>query len=182
MVQQELIEGCKNGDRKAQRALYDQYSSRIYGCCLKYAPNAIEAQDILQDSFITIYNKIEQYDYKGSFEGWCKRIAINTALQRYRTAKIYSLEDQSILIEDEPVEVSDLEEITLKELLAMIQHLPDRYRMVFSLHTMDGYNHKEIAAMMGITEGTSKSNLSRARQNLQQMINEWREKNTSNAG
>ena len=86
-MQQQIIDGCKNGDRKAQRALYDQYSTSIFGCCLKYASNIEDAQDILQDSFITIYDKIDQFDHKGSFEGWCKRIAINTALQRYQGNK-----------------------------------------------------------------------------------------------
>ena len=180
MVQLQIIEGCKNGDRKAQRALYDQYSAAIYGCCLKYAPTAQEAQDILQDSFITIYDKIGQFDHKGSFEGWCKRIAINTALQRYRDSKVYLLEDEKNIATDIPV-TEDLEQIGLDDLLDMIRRLPDRYRMVFSMYTLDGYSHKEIAALMNINEGTSKSNLSRARASLQQMIEAWRRENTNDA-
>lgn len=180
MVPQELIQGCKSNDRKAQRALYDKYAASIYGCCLKYAPNEQEAQDILQDSFITIFEKIEQFKGKGSFEGWCKRIAINTALQRYRGAQVYKLEDTTNL-QEELVEVDSIEDISIDELLRMIQQLPDRYRMVFSMYSLDGYNHKEIADLMNISEGTSKSNLSRARQSLQQTINAWRCSKNSDA-
>lgn len=180
MVQLQIIDGCKKGDRKAQRALYDQYAASLYGCCLKYAANVQEAQDVLQDSFITIYDKIDQYNHKGSFEGWCKRITINTALQRYRNNKVYVLEDDKNIVEELPV-VDLIDQIELQELLDMIQQLPDKYRMVFSLYSLDGYSHKEIAALMKISEGTSKSNLSRARTNLQQMINEWRRKNIIDA-
>ena len=180
MVQEQLIQQCKQGDRKAQKELYDRYSNVLFGCCLKYASNYQEAQDVLQDSFITIFEKIGQFDDKGSFEGWCKRVTINTALQNYRGKKVYQLEDESRII-DEVVEVEEPETLGLQDMLDMVQQLPDRYRVVFSLYTLDGYGHKEIAEFMGITEGTSKSNLSRARQNLQQMIIKWREDNTSNA-
>ncbi len=181
MVQEQLIQQCKKSNRKAQKELYDRYSTVLFSCCLKYAPNYQEAQDVLQDSFITIFKKIGQFKGEGSFEGWLKRIAINTALQQYRGKKVYQLEDHS-LVADEAVEVEDTDALGMQDLLDMIHQLPDRYRLVFSLYTLDGYGHKEIADMMGISEGTSKSNLSRARQNLQQMINQWREKNTSNAG
>ncbi|AZQ43220.1 RNA polymerase sigma factor [Nonlabens ponticola] len=178
MVQEQLIKECQAGNRKAQRELYDRYASALYGCCLKYAPNAQEAQDVLQDSFITIFDKIKQFKSKGSLEGWCKRIAINTALQRYRGKKVYQLENEGAIPET-GVEVEEPEDISLQDMLQMIQQLPERYRMVFSLYTLDGYGHKEIASMMGITEGTSKSNLSRAKQNLQEMILQWRENNAS---
>lgn len=177
---QQIIDGCKNGDRKAQRALYDQFSTSIFECCLKYASNIEDAQDILQDSFITIYDKINQFDHKGSFEGWCKRIAINTALQRYRETKVYQLETERNVVEEVPV-VEHMEDVGLDNLLIMIQQLPDRYRMVFSMYSLDGYSHKEIAELMKISEGTSKSNLSRARNSLQQMIQAWRCDNQSDA-
>ncbi|WP_194851528.1 RNA polymerase sigma factor [Nonlabens antarcticus] len=180
MVQKQLIYNCKNGDRKAQKELYDRYSNTLFGCCLKYAPNYQEAQDILQDSFLTIFKKIGQFEDAGSFEGWCKRITINVALQRYRGTKVYRLEDGDCVI-DEVLEIEEPDNLGMQEMLLMIQQLPDRYRLVFSLYTLDGYGHKEIADMMQITEGTSKSNLSRARQKLQHMIIKWREDNTCNA-
>jgi RNA polymerase sigma-70 factor (ECF subfamily) len=180
VVQEQLIQQCQKGNRKAQKVLYDRYSDAVFSCCLKYAPNYQEAQDVLQESFITIFEKIGQFEHKGSFEGWCKRIAINTALQNYRGAKIYSFETDN-LASEEIIEVEEPEDLGMQELLEMVQQLPDRYRLVFSLYVLEGYSHKDIAGFMGITEGTSKSNLSRARQNLQQMIIKWRANKTSNA-
>jgi RNA polymerase sigma-70 factor (ECF subfamily) len=181
VVYKEIISLCQRNDRKAQRELYEAISPKLYGSCLRYAPNEAEAQDILQDAFITIFKKIEQFKFNGSFEGWCKRITVNTALQRYRGAKVYDLvnEDQ---IED--LESSDDEEyidVTLDGLLNMVQELPERYRIVFSMYVMDGYNHNEIAEMMKISVGTSKSNLARARKHLQKMVKTWRELNNSTA-
>ncbi|ALM21146.1 RNA polymerase ECF-type sigma factor [Nonlabens tegetincola] len=180
MVQKELIISCAQGDRKAQREVYERLASKLYASTLKYAPNQEDAQDILQDSFITIFKKIGQFSHKGSFEGWCKRIAINEALKRYRGTKIYKLEDEE-QIKDVELEVEDDESLTMDELLGMIQKLPDRYRMVFTLYSLDGYSHKDIAQMMEITVGTSKSNLARARFHLKDMIEKWRENNNHNA-
>jgi RNA polymerase sigma-70 factor (ECF subfamily) len=124
----------------------------------------------LQDSFITIFNKIGQYNHKGSFEGWMKRIVINTALQKYRTKSMLSLVTEEI--PDEVIVEVDEETVSLDYLLSIIQELPDRYRMVFNLYVLDGYSHKEIAEKLTITEGTSKSNLSRARLILREKLNE----------
>jgi RNA polymerase sigma-70 factor (ECF subfamily) len=180
VVQEQLIQQCQKGNRKAQKELYDRYSAVLFGCCLKYAPNYQEAQDVLQDSFITIFEKIGQFKSKGSFEGWCKRIAINTALQAYRGTKVYSIKIENHL-PDEIIEIEEPEDLGIQDMLEMVQQLPDRYRLVFSLFVLEGYRHKDIAGFMGITEGTSKSNLYRARQNLQQMIIKWRANKTSNA-
>lgn len=180
MVQKQLIQQCREGNRKAQRALYDQLSSALFGCCLKYAANYEEAQDVLQDSFITIFQKIGQFDHKGSFEGWCKRIAINTALQTYRRKKTYALEAEPQEADDS-MDIEEPDGLAMQDLLEMIHRLPDQYRLVFSLYILDRYSHKEIAALLDITPGTSKSNLSRARKNLQLMIAEWRKQNSSNA-
>ena len=180
MVEQQLIERCKKGDREAQRLLYEQFSGALYGCCLKYAPNQQEAQDILQDSFITIYAKISQFKNKGSFEGWCKRITINTALQRYRGTQVHFLKNEEHII-DQSDDVDTLEDVAMDEMLVMIQSLPHQYRMVFSLYVLDGQSHKEIAGLMNINTNTSKSNLSRARFKLQQMIQEWRINNKCDA-
>ncbi|KEZ92514.1 RNA polymerase sigma factor [Nonlabens ulvanivorans] len=180
MVLKELINECKKHNRKAQKEIYDRFSGNLFASCLKYAPNYEEAQDVLQDTFIVIFNKIDQFKDDGSFEGWCRRIAVNTALQRYRKKKVFNLvnEDQ---IKDVQDEVEEIEDIDLNSLLNMVQQLPDRYRMVFSMYVLDGYSHKEIASMMEITEGTSKSNLARARQHLKEMINKWRINNNCNA-
>lgn len=179
MVLKELINECRNNNRKAQKELYDRFSSNLFASCLKYAPNYEEAQDILQDTFITIFKKIDQFKDEGSFEGWCRRIAVNTALQHYRKKKVFNLVNENQIKDEEVIEETD--DIDLKNLLAMVQQLPDRYRMVFSMYVLDGYAHKEIAKSMNITEGTSKSNLARARQHLKEMINTWRSNNNSNA-
>lgn len=180
MVLKELINECRKNNRKAQREIYDRFSGNLFASCLKYAPSYEEAQDILQDSFITIFNKMDQFKDDGSFEGWCRRIAVNTALQRYRKKKVFNLvnEDQ---IKDVQDDIEEIEDIDLNSLLNMVQQLPDRYRMVFSMYVLDGYSHKEIASMMEITEGTSKSNLARARQHLKEMVNKWRVNNNCNA-
>lgn len=155
--------------------MYRQYSSVLFGICLKYSPNYTEAEDSLQDAFITIFSRIEQYKGKGSFEGWMKRITVNTVLQKYRKKKIYDIPNEEQL-EAEDVEVVD-DGIPLDYLLQIIQELPDRYRLVFNLYVMDGYSHKEIAEMLDISDGTSKSNLARARVILKTKIEAYRERN-----
>jgi len=177
-----LIKLCQKNDPKAQKELYHAISPKLYGSCLRYAPNKAEAQDILQDTFIIIFKKIDQFKFKGSFEGWCKRIAVNTALQRFRGAKVYDLVNEDQLKDTEVVEVEESDDVPLQKLLFMVQELPERYRLVFTMYVMDGYSHKEIAEMMKITTGTSKSNLARARKHLQLMVQTWRESHNSNAG
>lgn len=169
---EELIKRCQDNDRSAQELLYRQYSSILYGLCLKYAPNQMEAEDSLQDAFITIFQRIGQFQGKGSFEGWIKRIAINTVLQKYRQKRLYDLPSDDVMEEklDHDL-VKTHASLPLDFLLSIIQELPDRYRLVFNLYVLDGYTHKEIAELLGISDGTSKSNLSRARQLLQQKIN-----------
>ena len=147
----------------------------MFSLCLKYSKNYAEAEDNLQDAFLTIFNKIDQYKSKGSFEGWMKRIVINTALQRYRKESVLDvIKDDNI--KDEVVEVDD-ENLSLDFLLSIIQKLPDKYRLVFNLYVLDGFSHKEIAKMLNISVGTSKSNLSRARVILKEKIEEDQFKN-----
>lgn len=169
----ELIVKCIAGDPKAQRELYDRFSRQLYGCSLKYAACYDDAQDILQDSFITIFKKLEQYHFNGSFEGWCKRITVNTALMRYRGVKVYELINEEQIPSDDEV-IEEDENMSLELLMKLIQELPVRYRLCFTMYAIDGYGHKEIATMMGISEGTSKSNVARARQQLKQQIIKWR--------
>jgi RNA polymerase sigma-70 factor (ECF subfamily) len=169
---QELIRDCKKKNASAQSQLYKLYASRLFSICLKYSKNYVEAEDNLQDAFVTIFNKIEQYKNKGSFEGWIKRIAINTALKRYRKVQVYSLIDESA-IEDVDIEIGN-DEVDLDFLLQIIQDLPDRYRLVFNLYVMDGFSHNEIGKMLEISNGTSKSNLARARMILKQKIKDYK--------
>ncbi len=167
---EKLIQKCAKNDRKAQAEVYQLFSGKLFALCLKYSKNYTEAQDNLQDGFMTIFNKIGQYNSKGSFEGWMKRVMINTALQKYRSKSLLSLVNEEI--PDEVFVEVDEDSISLEYLLNIIQQLPDRYRMVFNLYVLDGYSHKEISKKLEITEGTSKSNLSRARLILKEKINE----------
>jgi len=163
-----LIQRCKRRDIKAQSEIYHLFAGKMFGLCLKYSRNKQEAEDNLQDAFITIFDKIDQFKFKGSFEGWMKRIVINTTLQTYRQKNVLNLVEKD-LPDEVDVEV-DEEEISLDYLLKIIQELPERYRMVFNLYVLDGYSHKEISDLLGIAEGTSKSNLSRARLILKEKI------------
>ncbi len=170
MTLEELIKRCKKQDIKAQEALYNKYARVLFAICLKYSPNYEEAQDNLQDSFLTIFKKIEQFKGKGSFEGWIKRVTVNTVLQKYRKQRVFKLTNES----DIPDEVEEVtiatETIPLDYLLKIVQELPDRYRLVFTMYVLDGYSHQEIANLMGITTGTSKSNLARGRAILKKKI------------
>lgn len=168
----QLIEHCKINDTEAQSELYKLFSGKLFSVCLKYSRNHAEAEDNLQDAFLTIFKKIEQYQYKGSFEGWLKRITINTVLQRYRSEKVFDIVNEAT-IEDEEVEV-DENALSIDYLLRIIQELPDRYRLVFNLYVLDGYSHKDIANMLEISVGTSKSNLARARQLLKSTIEDYK--------
>ena len=170
---QHIITGCQKNKRQAQKALYERYAERLLGVCLRYAGSASEAEDILHDGFIKIFNKIEQYSFKGSFEGWMRRIIVNTALERFRNQyKVINIQDNSKdFVEDSYENI--VESITADELLELVQELSPKYRMVFNLYAIEGYNHQEIAKKLSISEGTSKSNLSRARAILQEKIKKY---------
>lgn len=169
----QLIQKCKKNDTKAQSDLYKLFSSKLFALCLKYSKNPVEAEDNLQDAFVTIFEKMSQYKYKGSFEGWLKRIVINTALQRYRSKGVFNIINENS-IEDVLVEIEDNNAVDIDFLLLTIQELPDRYRLVFNLYALDGYSHKEIAKMLHITTGTTKSNLARARMILKNRIENYK--------
>lgn len=168
MSQEELIYNCKKGDRKAQELLYRAYAMPLFGICLKYSNSKAEAEDNLHDSFMTIYEKIGQFKNKGSFEGWMKRITVNTVLQKYRK------EEHLNLVSDHTEEEITVEnvysDISLQTLLAYIRELPTKYRATFNLYVLDGYSHKEISELLGTSIGTSKSNLARARILLKEKI------------
>ncbi|NND78418.1 MAG: RNA polymerase sigma factor [Maribacter sp.] len=175
MSLEELIEKCKKGDRRAQEQLYRQYSNILFGICLKYSRNKSEAEDSLHDSFMTIYEKIGQYKSKGSFEGWMKRITVNTVLQKYRKEEYLKVVSDNV--EEEIKVETDYSDIGLQTLLKYIQELPNKYRLTFNLYVLDGFTHKEISSMLGTSTGTSKSNLARARMILKERI----EKRTTKA-
>ncbi|WP_313112219.1 RNA polymerase sigma factor [Aequorivita sediminis] len=176
MTLEELIQQCKKQNAKAQGELYKKYNRILFAICLRYSPNYTEAEDNLQDAFITIFKKVEQYKGKGSFEGWMKRITVNTVLQKYRKQRNFDIVDEGQIEDEAEVEI-DSDEIPLDFLLKIVQELPDRYRLVFSMYVLDGYQHKEIAEMLGISDGTSKSNLARARMILKNKIEEYNAKN-----
>ncbi|WP_422349671.1 RNA polymerase sigma factor [Flagellimonas sp.] len=164
----ELIHNCKKGKRQAQAELYRKYSGILFGMCLKYSRNRTEAEDNLHDSFMTIFNKIDQYKFNGSFEGWIKRITVNTVLQKYRKEQYLDVVSENV---GEEVEVdTEQTDISLSTLLGYIQELPNKYRLTFNLYVLDGYSHKEISEMLGTSTGTSKSNLARAKMILREKI------------
>lgn len=168
MSLKQLVQNCKKRDIKSQSEIYQLFAGKLYALCLKYSKTKHEADDNLQDAFITIFKKIDQFKHKGSFEGWMKRIVINTALQSYREKNVLNLVEENY--PDEVVVEVDDKGISLDFLLKIIQELPERYRMVFNLYVLDGYSHKEISSLMNIAEGTSKSNLSRARLILKEKV------------
>ena len=172
--QKQLIEGCKKNKRKARNELYKLYANSLLGICLRYTRNRSEAEDVLHDAFIKIYTKIDQYSGAGSFEGWMKRITTNTAIQylRERARRDSKIQDKEVEHIDAMVDEQDEEmpQIPAKELMQMIQALPDGYRMVFNLYLFEEMSHKEIAQLMDISESTSKSQYFRAKQYLRKEI------------
>jgi RNA polymerase sigma factor (sigma-70 family) len=168
-----LINECKKGNTKAYEQIYRQLSPQLFAVCLKYSRSYEEAQDNLQDGFLLLFDKIHQFQFKGSFEGWAKRVVINNTLQQYRNKGVFEIVSENLPDVSE-VEIEE-ENVSLEFLTKIIQELPDRYRLVFNLYVMDGYSHKEIAEMLAINIGTSKSNLARAKNILKNKI----EDNTS---
>ena len=166
----QIINDCKKNYPKAQEQLYQLFSKKFFGVCLKYSSNYADAQDNLQDGFLIIFKKIEQFSGKGSFEGWAKRIMVNNALQKYKGVRYMEVINENIAEED--VEIDD-ENIPIEYLMRIIQELPDQYRLVFSLYVLDDYSHKEVAEMLKITTGTTKSNLARARLILKEKIDAY---------
>jgi RNA polymerase sigma factor (sigma-70 family) len=168
----EIIKGCLAGNRRDQELLYRRHASKLYAVCLQYSGNNEEARDILQEGFIKIFENLGSYKHEGSFEGWMRRITVNTALERFRSRNsLYRVDDidQVPETESEP-ENQDYAGLEAADLLEIIRELPPKYRMVFNLYAIEGYSHKEIGEMINISEGTSKSNLSRARSILQRRV------------
>jgi RNA polymerase sigma factor (sigma-70 family) len=171
MTDEELIKKCTCGDLLAQKAFYEKFAGKMFGVCLRYMNGDDEAQDVLQDGFIKVFDNLEKYQKKGSLEGWVRRIIVNTALDQIRKNKKYldnvDADSVSYLLEDE---VYIVEELEADDLLKVINRLPVGYRVVFNLFAIEGYSHKEIAAKLDITESTSKSQYSRARKILRTVL------------
>jgi len=179
LKEEQLIEACKENKRQARNELYKLYSKKLLGICLRYTRNLSEAEDVLHDAFIKIFTKIDQYSGKGSFEGWLKRITANTAIQYLRErakndARFSAREVETINVaeDDEAIPV-----IPAKELMKMIQNLPDGYRMIFNMFVFEEMSHKEIAEVLQINENTSKSQFHRAKLSLRKMVNEYLKSN-----
>lgn len=170
--EQVLITNCINNDKQSQYKLYDLYAPRMESVCRRYAKSACDAEDILQEGFIKVFRYLGDFKNNGSFEGWMRRIMVTTAFNFYKRKKILSTESELNSFPDSVVtEQEAIGEIFHKELVQMVMELPNGYRKVFSLNTMEGYTHKEIGKMLNISINTSKSQLTRARLSLQKRLN-----------
>ena len=171
VTEKELIKRCCKNDPRAQQELYEKYAPKMYGVCLRYACNKEIAQDLMHDGFITVFSKISSFRGEGSFEGWLRRIFVNTALGYLRKTDIVG---HAAEIETAgqfgSAEATAVEQMTEAERLRCIAKLPDGYRAVLNLFAIEGYSHKEIAAMLNISEGTSRSQYLRAKVFLQRLL------------
>lgn len=173
MTDIEIIKGCIKDDVLCQKSLFNRYASPLLGICMRYARNKEDAEDILQDSFIKIFKKLNQFKGEGSFEGWMRRVVINTALKKYtvsRYTKEFSVNEVKDTLVPDGNDIPAFNHLTEKDLLLLIHNLPDGYRIIFNLYVIEGFQHDEIANMLGIQPGTSRSQLVKARQMLQREI------------
>ena len=169
----QLIESCKKGNRVAQKVLYDRLASRMFSVCLRYVGDRTLAEDILQDGFITLFTRLSSYKGEGSFEGWARRIFATTALMYLRKKDALKMSDDLEAARGLKTEVTgQVENIGSKELMKLVMSLPAGFRTVFNMYAVEGYSHKEIADILGISEVTSRTQYSRARALLQSKIKE----------
>lgn len=169
--EKDIVSACKKGNRSAFEVLYKTYAGRLLAMAYRYTHTSFEAEDIVQETFIRVFQRIGQYENKGSFEGWLKRILVTTAINHFHSTKKEREKDdiQEMEIQDHNAE-DIIDKISADELSRLIQQLPQGYRMVFNLYVIEGYTHKEIAEMLSVEEGTSKSQLSKARNMLKEML------------
>ena len=167
-----IIEGCKTGNRLMQKMLFQKFSSKMLGICLRYSKDKQEAEDVMMEGFMIIFDKIKQFKNEGSFEGWMKRVMVNLAISNYRkNLKFYYSEDIADL-EIEFTGANQIDKLSASEILATLQQLPPGYRLIFNLFVVEGYTHQDIADKLNISVGTSKSQLSKARKALQTLLKE----------
>ena len=172
---EELISSCLQKNAQSQRELYDYLAPKLFGACLKYAQNQDDAKDYFQESFILIFKKLHQFNFKSDLFFWAKKITINHCISQLKKNKNLAFTDLETIETHE--EINEEEEFSIDQLLKLVQELPTQYKMVFNLYILDHYSHREIAEMLNISEGTSKSNLSRAKMILKQKITS-QQKNT----
>ncbi|MBL7742389.1 MAG: RNA polymerase sigma factor [Chitinophagaceae bacterium] len=174
----DLISGCIEGNRRMQEELYRRFSPRMYAVCLRYAGSSDEAEDILQEGFIKIFKKLDSFRGDGSFEGWIRRIFVNTAIEHFRRKRylqpVTEKEENTL----EGKSLSALDGLAEKDILELVRQLSPGYRTVFNMYVVEGYTHKEIGDILGISEGTSKSQLSRAKVILQDMVKKFIDQNS----
>lgn len=167
---EEVIRACVKGKRNSQEVLFNTFSKKMFAVCLYYSKNRDEAEDVLHKGFLKVFENIKQYKGKGSFEGWMRKIFVNTALEKFREKTYLTAVNNQIEYEYLTEEADIISKLSSEELIKIIQELSPAYRMVFNLYAVEGYSHKEIGKKLGIAEGTSKSNLARARKILQNKV------------
>jgi len=170
LTEKSLIENCINGNRKSQKELYDFFSPKMYAICLRYAKNQMDAEDILQDAFVKLFNNLYKFRGEGSFEGWVRRIFVNTAIEHLRRNNIKTTDGDGLENAIADKHESALDSLYKKDLVKTVMKLSEGYRTVFNLYAIEGYSHKEIAKKLGITESTSKSQFSRAKAILRDVL------------
>ncbi len=180
VAETDLIQGCIVKDRKMQEMLYHRFSSKMYAVCLRYCKDADDAQDLLQDGFVKIFNSLHKFRGEGSFEGWIRRIFVNTSIEHFRKSiKANFVADASEVVMEDPA-WNALDNLGEKDIIKLIQALSPGYRQVFNMYVVEGYSHKDIADILGITEGTSKSQLARAKTILKRMVEDKLHLNENN--
>ncbi len=172
MTDEQIVQGCIDNNPLAQKYLYDKFARKMMGVCMRYCDNTEEAEDVLQNGFVMIFQKIESFKGSGSLEGWIRKVIVNTALTNIRKNKKLKLNIELDSVEYMLPASSHLggDSYEVKDLLKIIQTLPTGFKTVFNLYAIEGYSHKEIGDMLGISEGTSKSQYSRAKAYLQKLI------------
>ncbi len=176
--EEEIVKACIEQERWAQKVLYESYAHFLKGLCLRYAADEMEAEDILHDAFIQIFKTIGSYNHSGALGAWMRKVTVNKALEHYRKKSTHMLHLKQYTSNVMPSIIEDtaIENLELDDLLSLIQKLSPGYRAIFNLYAIEGYNHREIAKMLKISENTSKTQYSRARQMLRKMIEETYEK------
>lgn len=171
MSQKKLIEECKKGNNQALKELYETYAPRMLGVCYRYAGNRELAEDMFHDGFMTVFAKIGSFRSEGSFDGWIRRVFVNTSLEHIRKNKKMrehqEITDRTVILEDSP---SALEDMSAESIMSVVERLPDGFRVIFNMYAIDGYSHAEIAKELNINESTSRSQYSRARAILMQEL------------
>jgi RNA polymerase sigma-70 factor (ECF subfamily) len=168
----DIVKGCLKGDAKSQEALYNMFASKMMAVCRRYVRTDFEAEDVFHDAFVKVFTKLAQYKGEVPLEAWVRRIVVNTSITHYHKYKNDREQVDIDDIFDEPAQLGDiLQQLSTEEIIEAVKTLPDGYRQVFNLYVIEGYNHQEIGSMLGIAEGTSKSQLHKARELLKLKLN-----------